>query len=81
MQIRWWNSFNLLAVILLAIGLMGLIMGGRMVFDPGRPSSGYAMMLVNGFLPPANPVHEDDESEPPLPKRADGPAVPPANEG
>jgi hypothetical protein len=87
MQIRWWNSFNLLAVILLAIGIMGLVTGGRMVYDPGRPSSGYewlvylvagGLMLVNGFLPPANPVHEDDEKEPPQ-QRAESPP-PPASE-
>ncbi|HVK02506.1 MAG TPA: hypothetical protein VM490_03475 [Armatimonadaceae bacterium] len=88
MQIRWWNSFNLLAVILLAIGIMGLVTGGRMVYDPGRPSSGYewlvylvagGLMLVNGFLPPANPVHEDDEKEQPQQQRAESPP-PPASE-
>lgn len=72
MQFRWWNSFNLLAVILLAIGITGLVAGGKMVFDPGRMPSGYewavylvagALMLVNGFLPPANPVGDQDEDD------------------
>jgi hypothetical protein len=72
MQFRWWNSFNLLAVILLAIGITGLVAGGKMVFDPGRTPSGYewaiylvagALMLVNGFLPPANPVADPDEDD------------------
>ena len=64
MHFRLWNSFNLLAVILLAIGIVGAISGGHMVFDPGRVPSGKewiiylvagALMLVNGFLPSANP--------------------------
>ena len=72
MQFRLWNSFNLLAVVLLAIGIMGLIAGKRMVFDPGRTPTGYewaiylvagALMVVNGFLPPANPAVESDEDE------------------
>jgi|GEM_PF-1945631 hypothetical protein len=73
MQFRWWNSFNLLAVILLAIGIMGLVTGGRMVYDPGRPTNGFewlvylvagGLMLVNGFLPPSNPVPTpEDEGE------------------
>ncbi len=63
MQFRWWNSFNLLAVVLLAIGIGGAVSGGRMVFDPGRIPSGKewilylvagAVMLVNGFLPPVH---------------------------
>ena len=67
MQFRWWNSFNLLAVVLLAIGIGGAISGGHMVFDPGRVPSGKewilylvagALMLVNGFLPPS---HVPDE--------------------
>ena len=61
-QIRWWNSFNLLGIILLGIGIAGLILQGKMVFDPGRAHRGYewalylvagVLMLVNGVLPPA----------------------------
>jgi len=64
MNFRLWNSFNILAVILLAIGVTGAVSGGHMVFDPGRVPSGHewivyvvagALMLVNGFLPAANP--------------------------
>ncbi|MBC7805109.1 MAG: hypothetical protein H7145_03055 [Akkermansiaceae bacterium] len=72
MRFRWWNSFNVLAVILLFIGIAGAISGGKMVFDPGRASSGRewiiyvvagGLMLFNGFLPPSNP-HEDEEETP-----------------
>ena len=60
MQIRWWNSFIILAAILIAIGFIGAITGTRMVFDPGRASSGKEwvlylvagiLMLINGLLP------------------------------
>ena len=68
MHFRWWNSFNLLAVILLAVGILGGIQGKSMVFDPGRPSSGHewilylvagVLMFVNGFLPPAHSPEEE----------------------
>lgn len=67
---RWWNSFTVLAVILLGIGIVGMIAGRRMVFDPGRAASGWewllylvagALMLINGLLPAAR---EDDASQP-----------------
>jgi len=60
MQFRWWNSFTVLSVILIAISVIGMIAGERMVFDPGRPTSGRewllyllagVLMLVNGLLP------------------------------
>jgi hypothetical protein len=69
MHFRWWNSFNLLAVILLAVGIIGGIQGKNMVFDPGRPASGHewilylvagVLMLINGFLPPSH-LQEDDK--------------------
>jgi hypothetical protein len=57
---RLWNSFNILAVILLAIAITGLLSGGKMVFDPGRAANGKewllylvagGLMLINGLLP------------------------------
>ncbi|MBC8102772.1 MAG: hypothetical protein H7Z41_09320 [Cytophagales bacterium] len=68
MHFRWWNSFNLLAVILLAVGIIGGIQGKSMVFDPGRPTSGSewilylvagALMVVNGLLPPSHVPDEE----------------------
>lgn len=62
MHFRWWNSFTILAVILIAISIIGMIAGDRMVFDPGRQASGKewilylvagVLMLINGFLPPS----------------------------
>ncbi|MDX1931666.1 MAG: hypothetical protein SFU56_03590 [Capsulimonadales bacterium] len=60
MNVRWWNSFNLLAVALLAVGVLGALSGGKMVFDPGRAATGKewiiyvvagVLMLINGMLP------------------------------
>lgn len=69
MHFRWWNSFNLLAVILLAVSIQGVISGGQMVFDPGRPPTGRewmlylvagVLMLINGFLPSGTHPEEDE---------------------
>ena len=68
-SLRWWNSFTILAAILIAIGVIGALSGGRMVFDPGRVSSGKewilyllagALMLINGLLPPATTPRDED---------------------
>jgi len=70
MRFRWWNSFNLLGVILIGVALIGALQGRNMMFDPGRESRGTewiiylvagALMLVNGFLPPAHVEDEDDD--------------------
>ena len=67
-KFRWWNSFNLLGILLIGVSLIGLASGGRFVFDPGRPQKGYewalylvagVLMLVNGFLSPAVPQRKD----------------------
>jgi hypothetical protein len=84
MQIRWWNSFNVLAVILFAIGIIGAFSGGRMVFDPGRAQSGKewiiylvagGLMLINGLLPTGSPQHVHDH-----PQNTPGKNVTPAGE-
>lgn len=72
MHIRLLNSFNLLGAILLSIGLYGLASGGKMVFDPGRLPRGNewfiyalagALMVVNGFLPPAHEPRNGNEKD------------------
>ncbi len=70
MRFRWWNSFNLLGVILIAVALIGALQGRNMMFDPGRESRGTewiiylvagALMLINGFLPPAHAGEDQDD--------------------
>lgn len=70
MHFRWWNSFTVLSVILIAIGVIGLIAGDRMVFDPGRPTTGKewllylaagVLMLINGLLPPSTASEAEGE--------------------
>jgi hypothetical protein len=70
-RFRWWNSFTLLAVVLIAIGFIGFIAGERMVFDPGRPSTGREwllylvagfLMLINGLLPPSTAPRDEDQN-------------------
>jgi hypothetical protein len=69
MKFRWLNSFNVLAVILLLIGIVGAVEGPKMTFDPGRPTSAFfwvvyvvagVLMLINGLLPPANADGDED---------------------
>ena len=71
MHVRWWNSFTVLAVILIAISVIGVIAGDRMVYDPGRPTDGKEwllylvagiLMLINGLLPPST-APQDEDSE------------------
>lgn len=71
MQFRLWNSFNLLAVVLLVIGIIGGLSQGHMVFDPGRAQSGRewiiyllagALMLINGMLSPTNSSTDTDKN-------------------
>ena len=70
MQFRWWNSFNLLGIILVALGAIGAFSRGHMIFDPGRAASGYewliylvagVLMLINGSLPPSSAPAYDTE--------------------
>ena len=72
MQFRWWNSFTVLSVILIAISVIGMIAGERMVFDPGRPTSGRewllyllagVLMLVNGLLPSSQDAGSREDAE------------------
>ncbi|MFM7321302.1 MAG: hypothetical protein ACKO5K_07240 [Armatimonadota bacterium] len=67
-KFRWWNSFNLLGILLIGVALVGLVSGGKFVFDPGRPQKGYewalylvagVLMLVNGFLSPTGPQRKE----------------------
>lgn len=72
MQFRWWNSFTILAIILVAIGIIGLFAGERMVFDPGRATTGRewflylvagVLMLINGLLPSSTDMAREKKED------------------
>ncbi len=69
LRTRLLSTFTVIGLILIALGIIGLIMGPRFVFDPGQPVTGKEawcylaigiLMVVNGMLTPAHP----DEKQP-----------------
>ena len=59
---RWLSTFTVIGAVLIALGLVGLIMGPRFVYDPGQPVTGKeawcylvigALMVLNGLMTPA----------------------------
>jgi hypothetical protein len=73
MRMRWLSTFTVIGVLLIGLGIVGLDMGSRFVFDPGqRPDSHEpwyyivvgVLMIVNGvFTPP--PAVDDKQDETP----------------
>ncbi len=67
---RWLSTFTIIGVVLIALGIIGLVLGPRFVYDPGQPVTGKEawcylvigiLMVVNGFVTPAPP----EEKQPP----------------
>ena len=67
MRSRWLSTFSLLGILLIVLGLIGLIIGPRFVFDPGQVADGHeawyylivgALMLINGLVSPALTAEE-----------------------
>ena len=61
---RWLSTFTIIGAILIALGVVGLILGPRFVYDPGQPVTGKeawcylvigVLMVVNGLMTPAPP--------------------------
>lgn len=59
---RWLSTFTVIGVVLIALGIVGLVLGPRFVYDPGQPVTGKEawcylvigiLMVVNGFVTPA----------------------------
>ena len=59
---RWLSTFTVIGAILIVLGIVGLIMGPRFVYDPGQPVTGKeawcylvigALMVLNGLMTPA----------------------------
>ena len=74
---RWLSTFTVIGAVLIALGIAGLFLGPRFVYDPGQPVTGKeawcylvigALMVLNGFLTP-NPV---DKTPPKAVRRKPG---------
>ena len=72
---RWLSTFTVIGAVLIVLGVVGLIMGPRFVYDPGQPVTGKeawcylvigALMVLNGLMTPS-PV--DGSKEPPSAER------------
>ena len=75
---QWLSTFTVIGAILIVLGIVGLILGPRFIYDPGQPVTGKEawcylavgiLMVVNGLLTP--PVPEDK----PAPTRPGKPAA------
>jgi hypothetical protein len=59
MKARWLSTFSLIGIVLIALGIVGLVLGHRFVYDPGQVSDGHepwyyiivgALLIVNGLV-------------------------------
>ena len=71
---RWLSTFTVIGAVLIVLGVVGLVMGPRFVYDPGQPVTGKeawcylvigALMVLNGLMTPA----PADSKEPPSGER------------
>ncbi len=67
---RWLSTFTVIGAVLIVLGIVGLVLGPRFVYDPGQPVTGKeawcylvigALMVLNGLLTPA-PVENKPSS-------------------
>ncbi len=87
---RWLSTFTVIGVVLIVLGIVGLVLGPRFIYDPGQPVTGKepwcylaigALMVLNGML---TPVPVESKTPPPTagrngrrpaPREAEGQAV------
>ena len=64
-----WNSFTIIGIILIAVGLFGVVKGPTFEFDPGLPNAPYTwlyyilvgvLMIVNGVVGPLQTTSDTD---------------------
>jgi hypothetical protein len=67
MKARWLSTFNLIGLALIALGIVGLCLGHKFVYDPGQIADGHepwyyiavgVLLIVNGL------VNQRDEESP-----------------
>jgi hypothetical protein len=70
MRSRWLSTFTIIGAVLIALGIVGLAMGQRFVFDPGQIPDGHepwyyiivgALMIVNGIFTPVTSGDASDD--------------------
>ncbi len=70
---RWLSTFTVIGAILIVLGIVGLILGPRFVYDPGQPVTGKeawcyliigVLMVMNGVLTPAAEGKADEKETP-----------------
>jgi uncharacterized membrane protein len=71
-----WNSFTIIGIILILVGIFGLIKGPTFQFDPGTVSAPYTwfyyvavgvLMIINGILTPIQqPVKSNEKQNAPV---------------
>ena len=68
---RWLSTFTVIGAILIGLGIVGLILGSRFVYDPGQPVTGKeawcylvigALMVLNGLMTPAPAENKEASS-------------------
>ena len=59
---RWLSTFTVIGAILIVLGIVGLVLGPKFIYDPGQPITGKeawcylavgALMVLNGVMTPA----------------------------
>ena len=59
---QWLSTFTVIGAILIVLGIVGLILGPRFIYDPGQPVTGKeawcylaigVLMVLNGVFTPA----------------------------
>lgn len=75
---RWLSTFTVIGAVLIVLGIVGLVMGPRFVYDPGQPVTGKeawcylvigALMVLNGLMTPAP---ADDKQTPSAERKKPG---------
>ena len=65
---RWLSTFTVIGAILIVLGIVGLVLGPRFVYDPGQPVTGKeawcylvigVLMVMNGVLTPVPEEKKD----------------------
>ena len=63
---RWLSTFTVIGAVLIVLGIVGLVLGPKFIYDPGQPVTGKeglcylavgVLMVINGVMTPA-PIAE-----------------------